>query len=320
MSLLQSQRRARAGTEGVAGVSFACEGEQPARSSHPLLRVAADVFARLARCLLTRSLPRCRSRWSVLLVLLSLPLILPAPLRPFACAVTQLIPGTRHRNVCCYPRIPPHHTPAPPAIMSTPATTTTTSPDGSTPAVPTRRDVILSEIASLQARVRDLERELHTIDSLADAAEPPCWNGLSKRDIERFGRQMLIPSIGSIGQQRLKQAKVLIVGLGGIGSPVALLLAAGGIGSLGIVDDDVVSLSNLHRQLVHSEYGAIVGESKVESALHAINRYVRAAGRSSRSWHVRSFARQYVDSLAAIGFDWIRLDWIGLEFVASMDR
>jgi len=89
---------------------------------------------------------------------------------------------------------------------------------------------------------------------------------------------------------------------------------------LGIVDDDVVSLSNLHRQLVHSEYGAIVGESKVESALHAINRYVRAAGRSSRSWHGRSFARQYVDSLAAIGFDWIRLDWIGLEFVASMDR
>jgi sulfur-carrier protein adenylyltransferase/sulfurtransferase len=81
---------------------------------------------------------------------------------------------------------------------------------------------------------------------------------------KRYSRHLLIPEIGVEGQQRLLEAKVLLVGAGGLGSPAALYLAAAGIGRLGIVDDDVVDESNLQRQVLHST--AALGEPKVESA------------------------------------------------------
>lgn len=82
--------------------------------------------------------------------------------------------------------------------------------------------------------------------------------------MERYQRQMLLPEIGEAGQQKLKDAKVLIIGAGGLGSPAALYLAGAGIGMLGIVDDDVVSMTNLHRQIIHKEQA--VGINKAESA------------------------------------------------------
>jgi len=89
---------------------------------------------------------------------------------------------------------------------------------------------------------------------------------------ERYGRHLLMPEVGEAGQLRLLESRVLLVGAGGLGSPAALYLAAAGVGTLGIVDDDVVDRSNLQRQILHRD--ADVGEPKVESAartLRALN-------------------------------------------------
>ena len=75
---------------------------------------------------------------------------------------------------------------------------------------------------------------------------------LTAEQRERYSRHLLIPEIGIEGQQKLLDAKVLLLGAGGLGSPTALYLAAAGVGTLGIVDDDVVDLSNLQRQVIHS--------------------------------------------------------------------
>ena len=87
---------------------------------------------------------------------------------------------------------------------------------------------------------------------------------LDKDEAERYSRQIILPEVGIEGQKKLKKARVLIVGAGGLGSPVALYLGAAGIGTIGIADGDVVSMSNLHRQIIHDT--ASVGISKVDSA------------------------------------------------------
>ena len=93
---------------------------------------------------------------------------------------------------------------------------------------------------------------------------------LSPDEISRYHRHILLPEIGGQGQQRLKAARVLVIGAGGLGAPVLLYLAAAGVGTLGIVDDDRVSLSNLQRQVIHDS--GTIGEEKTESAASAIAR------------------------------------------------
>jgi sulfur-carrier protein adenylyltransferase/sulfurtransferase len=88
--------------------------------------------------------------------------------------------------------------------------------------------------------------------------------GLDEAQSARYSRHLLIPEVGVAGQRRLLDARIFLIGAGGLGSPAALYLAAAGVGRLGIVDDDVVDESNLQRQVLHST--AVLGEPKVESA------------------------------------------------------
>jgi molybdopterin/thiamine biosynthesis adenylyltransferase len=94
----------------------------------------------------------------------------------------------------------------------------------------------------------------------------------SEEQIRRYSRHIILPEVGGLGQTKLLEAKVLLVGAGGLGSPAAYYLAAAGVGTLGIIDADVVDLSNLQRQILHAT--ADVGRAKTESArqtLHALN-------------------------------------------------
>jgi molybdopterin/thiamine biosynthesis adenylyltransferase/rhodanese-related sulfurtransferase len=92
---------------------------------------------------------------------------------------------------------------------------------------------------------------------------------LSPEQKERYGRHILLPEVGAEGQAKLLDAKVLLLGAGGLGAPTALYLAAAGVGTLGIVDDDDVDLSNLQRQVIHST--KTIGTPKVDSAQATIN-------------------------------------------------
>jgi len=93
---------------------------------------------------------------------------------------------------------------------------------------------------------------------------------LTAEEVSRYSRHLLLPEIGRAGQRRLKNARVLVVGAGGLGSPVLLYLAAAGVGTIGVVDDDDVDASNLQRQVVHGT--ADVGRPKVDSAAEAVAR------------------------------------------------
>lgn len=119
---------------------------------------------------------------------------------------------------------------------------------------------------------------------------------LAAQHIARYPRNLKIPEIGEVGQRRLLGARVLVVGAGGLGSPVLLYLAAAGVGHVGVVDDDVVDVSNMQRQVIHSF--AAVGELKVESAarrMRSINPDVQ----------VTTFAeRLTADNFSIVGDEW----------------
>lgn len=137
----------------------------------------------------------------------------------------------------------------------------------------------------LKARV-----PVHQAAQPAKAPDGP----FSTSELERYARHIVLREIGGPGQQRLKAAKVLVVGAGGLGSPVLLYLAAAGVGTLGVVDDDEVSLSNLQRQVLHDE--ASVGLPKVASAearLKALNRHVKL-----QPWNLRLSEDNAADTFA----------------------
>ncbi|MHA1549477.1 MAG: molybdopterin-synthase adenylyltransferase MoeB [Alphaproteobacteria bacterium] len=92
----------------------------------------------------------------------------------------------------------------------------------------------------------------------------------SSEEIERYARHLVLPEVGGPGQQKLKRARVLVVGAGGLGAPVIQYLAAAGVGTLGVVDDDTVALSNLQRQIIHATDS--LGQAKTESAMAAVRR------------------------------------------------
>ena len=130
---------------------------------------------------------------------------------------------------------------------------------------PVAADDTLSIIPSVAGGVDvAVERDLPTLDA---------------EEVKRYSRHLIMPEIGMEGQRRLKAAKVLCIGAGGLGSPAAMSLAAAGVGTIGLVDFDVVDYSNLQRQIIHGTPD--VGRSKLASAtdrLHAINPHVHVEG------------------------------------------
>jgi len=117
----------------------------------------------------------------------------------------------------------------------------------------------------------------------ADLADPPELPELTAEERSRYGRHLILPEVGLDGQRRLKGARVLLVGAGGLGSPAALYLAAAGVGHLTIVDPDVVDASNLQRQVLHGT--AALGRPKVDSGrerLADLNPHVRVEGVRAR--------------------------------------
>src|SRR5262249_8075590 len=106
---------------------------------------------------------------------------------------------------------------------------------------------------------------------------------LSGEELERYARHIVLQDVGGPGQAKLKQARVLVIGAGGLGAPVLLYLAAAGIGTLGVVDDDTVSLSNLQRQVIHAS--SRIGRAKTDSAaqtLNDLNPHVNVVGHKTR--------------------------------------
>ncbi len=104
-------------------------------------------------------------------------------------------------------------------------------------------------------------------------------------ELERYARHIVLRELGGPGQQKLKAAKVLVVGAGGLGAPVLMYLAAAGVGTIGVVDDDTVSLSNLQRQIIHSTEGAKLKIAKTASAaqrLAELNPHVKVITHNTR--------------------------------------
>ncbi len=122
---------------------------------------------------------------------------------------------------------------------------------------------------------------------LPDTAPPPA---LSRNEVIRYSRHLLLPEVGVAGQQRLRDARVLSIGAGGLGSPLALYLAAAGVGTIGLVDFDVVDVSNLQRQVLHGT--ADVGRPKLDSArdrLGDLNPHVRVNTHAERLSSANAF-------------------------------
>ncbi|KAL6716139.1 hypothetical protein ACLMJK_005705 [Lecanora helva] len=142
-----------------------------------------------------------------------------------------------------------------------------------------RADQLRARIASVESTLNDLKAELteakknlpdstlHNHRATNATNDASAWP-LQNTEYQKYGRQMILPQIGLQGQLNLRRSKVLIIGLGGLGCPAAVYLAGAGVGCLGLVDDDRISLSNLHRQTLYTERD--VGEYKVECAIRTL--------------------------------------------------
>lgn len=123
-----------------------------------------------------------------------------------------------------------------------------------------------NRLSALDAENQKLRTEIATLKDASGSTS------LSKDEYKRYGRQMIVPSVGITGQLQLKGSSVLIVGAGGLGCPAAAYLAGAGVGTLGICDGDVVETSNLHRQIAHAT--SRVGQTKTESMIEYLKEFV----------------------------------------------
>ncbi len=132
----------------------------------------------------------------------------------------------------------------------------------------TVNDTLVDDLQGVETPLRDGD-EVALLPALAGGTQPP-QSGVpfAEEQVRRYSRHIILPEVGGRGQRKLLNSKVLLVGAGGLGSPAALYLAAAGVGTLGIVDFDVVDLSNLQRQILHHVHD--VGRPKVQSAVEAL--------------------------------------------------
>lgn len=107
---------------------------------------------------------------------------------------------------------------------------------------------------------------------------------LTSAELERYHRHLILPQVDGTGQEKLKNTAVLIVGIGGLGSPIALYLAAAGVGCIGLMDDDLVSSSNLQRQVIHAE--TTVGQPKITSAAERL-------GQLNHFTHIETYSQRF---------------------------
>ncbi len=129
--------------------------------------------------------------------------------------------------------------------------------------------LLLGVFIALGLAYRNGLRRLRARADPAPGAAPPARpEAFREVELDRYARQILLREIGGAGQRRLRDARVLVIGAGGLGSPVLLYLAAAGVGTLGVIDDDVVENSNLQRQILHTD--ARIGMPKVFSAQAAV--------------------------------------------------
>ncbi len=138
----------------------------------------------------------------------------------------------------------------------------------------------------LKARVRP---ENLPVDATDPAAPQPAKGPLSDGEIERYARHIVLREVGGPGQRSLKDAKVLVIGAGGLGAPALQYLAAAGVGTIGVIDDDIVSASNLQRQVIHSD--RTIDMPKVfsaEAAMKGLNPFIT----------VRPYNRRFDDTVA----------------------
>src|SRR5437763_9636622 len=130
----------------------------------------------------------------------------------------------------------------------------------STFAAKTLEELGYADVVNLAGGINDWKRRGYPLEVPSGGLEP--------EQRTRYSRHLLIPEVGEEGQLKLLQSRILLIGAGGLGSPAALYLAAAGVGTLGIIDADVVDETNLQRQILHST--ASLGEPKVESAARTI--------------------------------------------------
>ncbi|KAI9808332.1 MAG: hypothetical protein M1825_004789 [Sarcosagium campestre] len=144
----------------------------------------------------------------------------------------------------------------------------------------TRLAGLRTQLANAECEIRN--RSVATVNRVTHASNGLCeipgpldvqtapLRPLELDEFKRYGRQMIVPEIGLSGQLRLKSASVLVVGVGGLGCPAAAYLAGAGVGKIGLIDDDVVETSNLHRQILHGVN--TIGSSKVLSAIQSLSK------------------------------------------------
>lgn len=147
-----------------------------------------------------------------------------------------------------------------------------------TNAIRNRIKALEDELATLKTTLHSTDAQpqsLTSIPPIHDNISPIVNRPLPARDYELYARQIILPQIGVHGQSRLRNARVAIVGVGGLGCPAATYLAGAGVGSITLIDGDTVDVSNLHRQIIHSRL--TLGMSKVDSAVKYLTAYVTTA-------------------------------------------